>query len=269
MEQYKNGGEKKVEEYINRIKNGESKEFIFKDLSPIFVDAIERGLENNLEYQERVNKNKEIDSEKIKDIRIELGLEENNEEKENKIESYNISLPNLDEIIKNGGGQLEVFSNNKKIEFDKFVVTVDGDSAEVMFVQKKDRTQNKGIGVPIYIELGKRLSEKGITLWSSRAQYGPGNNLWLKLSQLGFTERVNGGFIFKNKEKDVNKIEIGGSVKYQGRNWKVKDIIDHKFEINGKIEIRSMYNLERDDGYILQEGGVKKYIFKEDFGLNN
>ncbi|MEI6581017.1 MAG: hypothetical protein WCO07_02480, partial [bacterium] len=188
--------------------------------------------------------------------------------KEGDIEKYNISLPNIDEIIKKGGGQLEVFSDSKKIDFEEFVIVIDGNSAEVMFIRKKDPTQNKGIGVPIYLELGKRLAENGITLCSSKAQYGPGRDLWFKLSQLGFTERVNGGFIFKDKESlNTNEINEGSSVKYQGRTWKIKEIIDHKYEINGKIEKRPLYNLERDDGYILQEGGVKKFIFKDDFEL--
>ncbi len=52
MEQQKTGGEQKVEEYINRIRNGESKDFVLNNLSPSFVSAVEKGLE--------INKTKEI-----------------------------------------------------------------------------------------------------------------------------------------------------------------------------------------------------------------
>jgi len=281
----KTGGEKKIEEYIYRIKNGESKDSILKGLPPSFVSAIEDGLDNkNIEncnvifenFQETksidfIKKQRELsDNKKIEEIRKRLGIDGVDNKKDNIVEKYNVSLPNIDEIIKNGGGQLEVITNDKKVEFDEFVITVDGNYAEVMFIRKKDPTQNKGIGVPIYIELGRRLAEKGIKLCSSKAQYGPGHDLWLKLAQLGFTEKTNGGFSFKNENfLNNNEINEGASVKYQERDWKIKEIVNHRYEINGKTEIRKVYNLERDDGYILQEGGVKKFLLKDDFELNN
>lgn len=52
MEKQSIGGRSKVQEYINRIKNGESKESIFDGLPLSFISEIENGLENN-------NKNKE------------------------------------------------------------------------------------------------------------------------------------------------------------------------------------------------------------------
>lgn len=59
MEQHKTGGEQKVQEYIDRIKNGESKEFLLKDLPLSFVNAIEKGLEpenkkESLQFQEEI-----------------------------------------------------------------------------------------------------------------------------------------------------------------------------------------------------------------------
>ncbi len=47
MEQSPTGGEQKIQEYINRIKNGESKDKILEGLPSSFVFAIEKGLENN------------------------------------------------------------------------------------------------------------------------------------------------------------------------------------------------------------------------------
>lgn len=283
MEQLPTGGEQKVQEYINRIKNGESKDKILEGLPTSFIDDIEKGLERNslkdnyasIENLQQAEKDKykrqereDSDNKKIEEIRKELGINDIDDKKDNNIEKYNISLPNINEIIKNGGGQLEVFANGKNIEFSEFVITIDGNFAEVMFIRKKDPTQNKGVGVPIYIELGKRLAENGITLCSSKAQYGPGHDLWLKLSQIGFTEKINGGFSFKNEKISNKELREGSPVKYQGRKWKIKEIINQKYEINGKIEIRPIYNLERDDGYILQDGGVKKFIFQNDFEID-
>lgn len=285
------GGDRKVQEYIDRIKEGESKDSIMQGLPPSFASAIDKALESqtlepekldeeriknksleNLKHKKEIELEKQnqanLDSQKIEEIRRELQLNCADNKKDNNLEKYDISLPNLDEIIKKGGGQLEIFSNGKKVDFEEFVLTIDDNSAEVMFIRKKDRTQNKGIGVPIYIELGKKLAEKGIALYSSVAQFGPGRDLWLKLSKSGFTEKAGGGFVFKNKEAlKNNEVSEGSLVKYQGEKWRVKEIIKHKYDLNGKTEERFVYNLERNDGYILQEGGVKKFIFRNDFEI--
>lgn len=283
------GGDRKVQEYIDRIKEGESKDSIMQGLPPSFASAIDKALESqalepekldeergknkvldNLKCKEELEIEKQnqanLDSQKIEEIRRELQLNCADNKKDNNLEKYDISLPNLDEIIKKGGGQLEIFSNGKKVDFEEFVLVVDDSGAEVMFIRKKDPTQNKGIGIPIYIELGKKLAEKGIVLNSSKAQYGPGRDLWLKLSQLGFTKKANGGFVFQNKESlRGGEVSEGSLVKYQGEKWRVKEIIKHKYDLNGKTEEKTVYNLERSDGYILQDGGVKKFVFREDF----
>lgn len=208
------GGEAKISEYIARIQAGESKEELLNGLPQLFVEAINKGLESQTETLSkpevtepdlRVNDSElasqkaaraEEDAKQLIDVRKRLGIEQ-----EVNTEKFNISLPNLDDVISKGGGQVEVFSNGNKVDFEEFAVGIDKDNnqAEVLFIRKKDPTQNKGIGVALYIELGKRLAEKGITLWSSNAQYGPGRDLWLKLSKLGMTERTNSGFKFLNK----------------------------------------------------------------------
>ncbi len=208
------GGEAKVSEYIARIQSGESKKEVLEGLPLLFVEAINRGLESQTETlskpevtepDHRVNDSEsasqkaaraEEDAKQLIDVRKRLGIEQ-----EVNTEKFNISLPNLDDVISKGGGQVEVFSNGNKVDFEEFAVGIDKDNnqAEVLFIRKKDPTQNKGIGVSLYIELGKRLAEKGITLWSSNAQYGPGRDLWLKLSKLGMTERTSSGFKFLNK----------------------------------------------------------------------
>jgi hypothetical protein len=42
-----NGGEQKIQEYIDRIKNGESKDYILKDLPTSFITGIEAGLNSS------------------------------------------------------------------------------------------------------------------------------------------------------------------------------------------------------------------------------
>jgi len=60
MEQQATGGEQKIQEYINRIRNGESKDKILEGLPSFFVDAIEKGLEINDKNKE-LNKNENFD----------------------------------------------------------------------------------------------------------------------------------------------------------------------------------------------------------------
>lgn len=151
----KTGGEAKIKEYINRIKAGESKEEITKDLPDYFKLKIEEGLqesenkniENKItsdEFLEKRIKNNEEDKAKIEEIRKEIGLE-----KENNIE-----------------------------------------------------------------------------------------------------------------------VKKGTKVSYQGKEWKIADIIPHKYETkDGEEKIVMVYNLERNDGYILENGGVTKYIYKDDFEI--
>lgn len=72
--------------------------------------------------------------------------------------------------------------------------------------------------------------------------------------------------MFQNKESlRGGEVSEGSLVKYQGEKWRVKEIIKHKYDLNGKTEEKTVYNLERSDGYILQDGGVKKFVFREDF----
>jgi len=206
-------GDAKIAEYIKRIRAGKSKEEVIQGLPRGFVAAIEQGLasetevvpesnvvtldstEDDLEQARKRQERLEADDMQLDEVRQRLGMNP-----ENILEKYIISLPNLDEVIEKGGGQLEVFSNEVKVEFEELAVGVDKENgtAEVLFIRKKDQTTNRGIGVPIYIELAKRLAEKGITLWSSNAQYDPGRNLWSKLAKLGLVDNVNGGFRFKS-----------------------------------------------------------------------
>lgn len=240
-------GEQKIQEYIERIKNGENKDELMKDLPPSFIEAIEKGL-----YQETLSDlpeevvfenditHDEDNSEEINSIRGDL-FQNFNTEKEVVFEKYDISIPNLDEVIKNGGGQLEVVANGNKVDFEELVLTIDGDVGEIMFIKKKDRTQNKGIGVDLYVEIGRRLAEKNIKFYSSAAQYGPGRDLWMKLAEGGFAEKKGGLYVFKDKDDSFGHNEI--FEKYSLFHGAVVETVKHHYKDMLYVykEIKNMY----------------------------
>lgn len=154
METFNNklGGDAKIEEYINRIKRGESKEEIMKDLPDFFKLKIEEGLqkEENIEVEDKTPNNELIEKKSKGD-----------EEDKNKIE-----------------------------------------------------------------ELRRQIGIENIEL------------------------------------------KKGTRVLYEGREWKIADVINHKYETEDGEKVIPVYNLERDDGYILENGGVTKYIFRDDFEID-
>lgn len=119
--------------------------------------------------------------------------------RESIIQDQNI-ITNLDEIITNGFGRVEV----QGVEFNTFDVVIDQDTntAEVGNVSKKDPTSNRGVGFQAYVELGNRLAQKGITLVSSssNARNQDGVNLWNRLVQGGYATGNNTkGYTFTPK----------------------------------------------------------------------
>ena len=102
-----------------------------------------------------------------------------------------IQITNIDSIINQGGGTLAVQEDGRDVNFKQFGIVIDGDSAEVAFVEIDPSEYGRGIGLEAYRYLGNELASRGITLRSSGAQYGPGKNLWLKLAQQG-NARING-----------------------------------------------------------------------------
>lgn len=191
----------KINEYIERAKQGETVESF--QLPPKMHEAVEEGLKIAEEVPD------EQEEKQIEEIRERLGIsqkktpeeEEKIKELNERIEKFNVEFGNLDQIIQNEYGNLEVVINGKKIEFEHFTILLEpendlGREASVGYVKKTNREEDKGIGVPIYIELGKQLAQRGIKLTSSGAQYGPGHSIWMNLSRLGYTKRVNGKFEF-------------------------------------------------------------------------
>lgn len=288
-----NAGDAKVLEYVARIQAGESKESIFEGLPNSFKLAIEEKLGsqagevsapekadgtipeeflakareavlNNTLNERAAAEEKNIkqfqEAERIAQLKNELKGSEGSKEDNlrGRIESNQVSFANLESIIANGGGQLEVVVNGEKIDFEEFAVGIDGTSAEVVFVRKKDQTKNPGIGVPIYVELGKRLAEKGIVLSSSGAQYGPGRSVWQNLVTLGMAKKAGTGweFVGENRESEP-EIKVGMEVTYKGEKRIVRDIIDHTYQSGRKVKL---YYL---DGVI--ERGSRRYMTRENF----
>ena len=192
----------KINEYIERAKQGEVVESF--QLPPKMHEAVEEGLKIAEEVPD------EQEEKQIEEIRERLGIsqkktpeeEEKIKELNERIEKFNVEFGNLDQIIQNEYGNLEVVINGKKIEFEHFTILLEpendlGREASVGYVKKTNRDEDKGIGVPIYIELGKQLAQRGIKLISSGAQFGPGHSIWMNLARLGYTNRVNGRFEFK------------------------------------------------------------------------
>lgn len=124
---------------------------------------------------------------------------------EQALHKYQISLPNLDELFQNGLSNLEVVANGQPVKFDQFTVALEESmagqptTAEVVFIEKSNKQEYQGIGLPLYIKLGQELLSRGILLTASTVQYGPGRDLWLKLAKLGYAEKSGAGFRFKER----------------------------------------------------------------------
>jgi hypothetical protein len=111
-----------------------------------------------------------------------------------------VDLPNLDEVVANGGGQLKVTHQGTDVPFDNFIVTIDGNEASVYRVEVSDKSEaSKGIGTLAYIQLGNRLAERGIVLGSDPSQEAGGRNLWLRLVREGYAVRKGNGYVFTPK----------------------------------------------------------------------
>jgi hypothetical protein len=119
-----------------------------------------------------------------------------------KSENSKVTIDNIDELLKNDVARLQISSDGNKVDFNMFDVVIDRESntAEVSFIEKKNRDKNKGIGVLAYIELAKKLNEQGISLVTSgnNPKMIGGDSIWNKLTKLGITER------YGNKGNKIN-----------------------------------------------------------------
>ena len=81
MEKPLTAGQQKVDEYVDRIKNGESKESIFDGLPTSFMDAIELGL--NIKSSEEIEAEQKSIEDQLNEVRKQLGISENDSESVN------------------------------------------------------------------------------------------------------------------------------------------------------------------------------------------
>lgn len=189
-----------AEEIRQEIANGknsdEAKEKVLEGLGPVFRRSVEKELAE-LSKQDKSESEEEVRSPDIKRLLETIG-------------KYNIELPNLNELLANDIATLEVVANGEKVKFDKLVVTIDKKPetdgseiipgwAEVGFIEKSNRDEHKGIGVPLYVTLGKELLKNNIVLRSSDIQYGPGANIWQKLASLGYAKKTGRTYQFTDK----------------------------------------------------------------------
>lgn len=98
-----------------------------------------------------------------------------------------VDVGGVDEAISQGVGNISVTENGKTVPFDKFALSVDGNKAEVGFVERA-KDARKGIGYDAYLALGEKLAQRGVQLQSSQTKLGPGQNLWKKLEQDGYAK---------------------------------------------------------------------------------
>jgi hypothetical protein len=113
----------------------------------------------------------------------------------------NVNIINIDELITNGGGVVQVQENGRNVNFDKFALMIDGNTAEIAFIELNVSERGKKLGLSAYEALGKALAEKGITLQSSKAQYASGRNVWVSLVNKGLAKRgAQGVYSFVNNQ---------------------------------------------------------------------
>jgi hypothetical protein len=103
------------------------------------------------------------------------------------VQPAGLSIKGIDDAISNGVASLTVEEDGKQVPFNKFAISVDGDKAEVGFVERA-KSARKGVGYDAYVKLGTELAGRGITLQASSTKYAPGRELWNKLEKNGYAK---------------------------------------------------------------------------------
>lgn len=126
------------------------------------------------------------------------------------VQRYEYSITNLDDLIKNGGGQVELFNETlkEKVPFNKFGISIEDGEASVSYVDKDsiNGAKHKGAAREAYKILGEELGSKGIQFHDSGALLGDGRKLWDSLVIEGKAEKVGGGFNYKPSTKPTGVI---------------------------------------------------------------
>lgn len=95
-----------------------------------------------------------------------------------------LQVEGVDDAIAKGVSNLKVVEDGKEVPFKTFALSVDGDKAEVGFVEKA-KGARKGVGKDAYVALGNELASRGITLQSTPTLLKDGNALWKGLEKSG------------------------------------------------------------------------------------
>lgn len=126
------------------------------------------------------------------------------------VQRYEYSITNLDDLIKNGGGQVQLFNETlkEKVPFNKFGISIEDGEASVSYVDKDsiNGAKHKGAAREAYKILGEELGSKGIQFHDSGALLGDGRKLWDSLVIEGKAEKVGGGFNYKPSTKPTGVI---------------------------------------------------------------
>ncbi len=114
------GGQKKVEEYVDRIRNGESEDLIFKDLPESFKNGIKKILNESVEEK---NKRYESEQNRIEELREQLGAKKSTEkinlldiQERKKLQGWTASYE-LAKIAKQQGIDLSKISREEYVNF--------------------------------------------------------------------------------------------------------------------------------------------------------
>jgi hypothetical protein len=111
--------------------------------------------------------------------------------------SSSIVVQNVDALVENGGGRVQVARNGQDIPFKNFALDITGNEASVINVELRTGVeQGRGIGYETYLALGTELAQRGVTLRSSSSQLGQGRKLWEKLARNGYAKKVGNGYDF-------------------------------------------------------------------------
>lgn len=126
------------------------------------------------------------------------------------VQRYEYSITNLDDLIKNGGGQVELFNKtlNEKVPFNKFGISIEQGEASVGYVEKDsiNGAKHKGAAREAYKLLGEALSGRGIQFHDSGALLGDGKKLWDSLVKEGKAEKTGTGYNYKPSTKPTGVI---------------------------------------------------------------
>ena len=148
-----------------------------------------------------------------------------------------VVIPNFDKIFESGAGRIEIEINGKRIPFDLFDIIIDKEegTAEVANVQKRNRAENRGAGTQAYIELARRLEEKGIRLVTGNGdKKTDGFKLWNRLVKNGYAIKTTKGYEFVNlldKNVETSNIDINNTLSQEQIDVLRETLTPEEFEL--------------------------------------